>query len=70
MNTFQECNIDGLHKIKIKNTRHAHNFRVIKLSFFGRADMFIALPYQEQSEWMCRIIWARLNSMNRPFNQC
>jgi hypothetical protein len=30
--------------------------------------MFIAVPIQDQAEWMCRLIWARLSRTGRTCN--
>lgn len=66
---FLGFNIENINKIKIKLASHVPNTRIIKISVNGRGDVFIAVPTQDHAQWMCRLIWARLNRIGRPCNQ-
>ena len=49
---------------------------MIKLTLEGSGDVMISVLASEQADWMCKIIWARLNrmgkacSINEPFVGC
>lgn len=42
--------------------------KVIKLTFNGHGDVFVSVPSQFQEEWMCQLIWVKLNSMGKGAN--
>ncbi len=57
-----------LSKIKVKHESHVPGTKVIKLTFDGHGDVFVSVPSQFQEEWMCQLIWVKLNSMGKSAN--
>jgi hypothetical protein len=62
--TFFNIKILGITKMKIKAQSEVKGTRLIKISTHHQ-DFFFSVMAQEQIEWMTRILWAKMASMNR-----
>jgi hypothetical protein len=62
MHSFIGIPINAITKVKVKAESRIPGTRLLKIST-NQSDFFFSVAAEQQSEWMTKLIWAKLTSM-------